>query len=411
MDNVTHSLFGAALGIALCNEWEERGKKIRRTLPIIASIGANNFPDLDIVYAPITQPLGFLLHHRGHTHTFLAAPLQGIIVYLLALLLAHIMKCALSSSERMLILSVSLIGTVVHILLDSLNSYGVHPFWPFDNRWYYGDILFIVEPWLWLLILPYLVRGIQSQRLRHLMVSFVVIAVALITLSGYVARSSQLIVLASSLSLAVVVARAHSLRRASLYLATALLALVTIFGLASRSVKHGVEETTRGGYTAIDVVASPSPASLFCWNYLLLQSSPSHLLITGGRVSLLSSSFCERYLPLSVARGEERSHSFDYGIFPGDVRESMEYPPLPLARLQEVARHCNVSAFLRFSRVPWLQEGGRALELYDIRFQRQGRENFASFRMRLDRGTCANFVPEWEYPRQELLSGRSAPQP
>ena len=39
-----------------------------------------------------------------------------------------------------------------HLVLDSWNTYGVHPFWPVDSRWYYGDAIFIFEPWLWLLL-------------------------------------------------------------------------------------------------------------------------------------------------------------------------------------------------------------------------------------------------------------------
>ena len=33
-----------------------------------------------------------------------------------------------------------------HILLDFTNNYGVRPFWPFSERWYSWDIVFIFEP-------------------------------------------------------------------------------------------------------------------------------------------------------------------------------------------------------------------------------------------------------------------------
>ena len=33
-----------------------------------------------------------------------------------------------------------------HILLDFTNNYGVRPFWPFSEKWYSWDIVFIVEP-------------------------------------------------------------------------------------------------------------------------------------------------------------------------------------------------------------------------------------------------------------------------
>ena len=36
------------------------------------------------------------------------------------------------------------LAVLSHILLDYTNNYGVHPYWPFDNRWIYGDSVFIV---------------------------------------------------------------------------------------------------------------------------------------------------------------------------------------------------------------------------------------------------------------------------
>ena len=37
-----------------------------------------------------------------------------------------------------------------HPVLDTLNTYGVRWLMPFSGRWFYGDTLFIVDPWLWL---------------------------------------------------------------------------------------------------------------------------------------------------------------------------------------------------------------------------------------------------------------------
>ena len=54
------------------------------------------------------------------------------------------------------------VGMVLHISMDGLNVYGVHPFWPFDARWYYGDLIFIVEPVFWIAFgipLALMVRG------------------------------------------------------------------------------------------------------------------------------------------------------------------------------------------------------------------------------------------------------------
>ena len=37
-----------------------------------------------------------------------------------------------------------------HVFLDFLNNYGIRLLTPFDWRWFYGDTLFIMDPWLWL---------------------------------------------------------------------------------------------------------------------------------------------------------------------------------------------------------------------------------------------------------------------
>src|SRR2546430_7230091 len=47
----------------------------------------------------------------------------------------------------------SLVAGLTHILLDFTNNYGVRPFWPFSEKWYSWDIVFIVEPVLLLLLL------------------------------------------------------------------------------------------------------------------------------------------------------------------------------------------------------------------------------------------------------------------
>lgn len=44
-----------------------------------------------------------------------------------------------------------------HILLDFTNNYGVRPFWPFSERWYSWDIVFIVEPVMLLFLLAGLI--------------------------------------------------------------------------------------------------------------------------------------------------------------------------------------------------------------------------------------------------------------
>jgi inner membrane protein len=48
-------------------------------------------------------------------------------------------------------------------LLDWLNTYGVRLLMPFSGHWFYGDTLFIIDPWVWLL----LGAGVASSRWRR----------------------------------------------------------------------------------------------------------------------------------------------------------------------------------------------------------------------------------------------------
>ncbi|MBI3047333.1 MAG: metal-dependent hydrolase [Acidobacteria bacterium] len=43
------------------------------------------------------------------------------------------------------------VGVLSHVALDLLNPYGIRLFAPLDWRWLYGDTLFIIDPWLWVI--------------------------------------------------------------------------------------------------------------------------------------------------------------------------------------------------------------------------------------------------------------------
>jgi len=60
------------------------------------------------------------------------------------------------------------IAGLSHIFLDFTNNYGVRPFWPFWEKWYSWDIVFIVEPALYILLLGALVSPALYSRSRPL---------------------------------------------------------------------------------------------------------------------------------------------------------------------------------------------------------------------------------------------------
>ena len=106
-------------------------------------------PDLDIIGGFWGRAIGFA-HHRGFTHSFLGVPLVAVAVTGFVYLIWRIRGRKthdpnLPPRWGLLFLYACLAG-LSHVLLDFTNNYGVRPFWPFSERWYSWDIVFIVEP-------------------------------------------------------------------------------------------------------------------------------------------------------------------------------------------------------------------------------------------------------------------------
>lgn len=86
MDNLSHSVVGLATGEfihrSLRQESDINHQRARRSLLLISCWAASNFPDLDIFFTQLLPaPLGYLLHHRGHTHTLLYIIPQAILLW------------------------------------------------------------------------------------------------------------------------------------------------------------------------------------------------------------------------------------------------------------------------------------------------------------------------------------------
>lgn len=141
MDPVCHTLVGATLAQA--------GLRDRSRLATAALVIGANLPDVD----GITYLLGdSLLWRRGWTHGVLALVVWPFV--LTAGLMAW-SRWRPGHRDRppprpVTLLWISALAVLTHPTLDFLNNYGLRWLMPFSNRWFYGDALFIADPWLWL---------------------------------------------------------------------------------------------------------------------------------------------------------------------------------------------------------------------------------------------------------------------
>jgi inner membrane protein len=137
VDNLCHTLAGAAFG--------EAG--LKRTTPFGSAtlMIAANLPDVDaLVFVTDLPSVAF---RRGWTHGVLA---QAVLPLALAAVM-HLAGRRRGTRFGPLVL-LSYIGVLSHVGLDVLNNYGVRLLMPFSGQWFYGDSVFIIDVWLWLVL-------------------------------------------------------------------------------------------------------------------------------------------------------------------------------------------------------------------------------------------------------------------
>ena len=146
MDNLTHSLVGLAAAKAGLERWSPAAT----TMCVLAA----NSPDIDVL-SVLGGRWFSLHHHRGITHSIVGslalAILLPLLFYLSGLVISRIRRRENPLKFRWLLLA-SLIVTATHPLMDWTNNYGLRPLLPWDGRWFYGDLVFIVDPLIWLVL-------------------------------------------------------------------------------------------------------------------------------------------------------------------------------------------------------------------------------------------------------------------
>lgn len=144
MESITHTLFGAALAktrLGQASPWAP-----------VALMVAANLPDFENFVLMFYDRPTNMVHHRGITHTVLGvAVLVPLFTLLVRFLERTFARAGPTGSFRGVLLGVGL-AAASHPVLDWLNTYGVRPWLPFDDTRYHGDLVFIVDPWLWLLL-------------------------------------------------------------------------------------------------------------------------------------------------------------------------------------------------------------------------------------------------------------------
>jgi len=145
LDNLTHSLVGLAAAKA---GFEKLSPHATAVCIIAASL-----PDLDIFTLIFGGRWGFLKHHRAITHSLVGTIVLALILPLLFYLGGYIAartRCRPNAIKVKGLIIGSLIVSATHPFMDWTNNYGIRLLLPWSPRWFYGDFVFILDPFLWL---------------------------------------------------------------------------------------------------------------------------------------------------------------------------------------------------------------------------------------------------------------------
>lgn len=145
MDNICHTLVGAALA--------RTGLGRRTSLGAATMMLGANFPDIDILTAPFGRATEM---RRGLTHGVLALVVLPFVLTAIMITYDRWLPASRRSGRTAVVprelLLLATLSILTHPLLDWMNSYGLRWLMPFDGTWFYGDSLFIIDPWLLLVL-------------------------------------------------------------------------------------------------------------------------------------------------------------------------------------------------------------------------------------------------------------------
>ncbi len=148
MENLAHTL----LGLSFAKGGLERATPLATTTLVISS----NLPDIDVFSRVEGGIVSYLGIHRGFTHGFVGLAILAAGLTIALMFIDRRFRLRRDPFRRPLrpvrIFLLAYLGGLGHTFMDFTNVYGVRPLVPFNTRWFYGDLAFVVDPWIWLIL-------------------------------------------------------------------------------------------------------------------------------------------------------------------------------------------------------------------------------------------------------------------
>ena len=381
---------------------------------LLTAIIGGNSPDLDLLVSyrgRLGGQLAYLLQHRGYTHTVVGCVILAAVLYAGVETWMRWRHFEPSRTDRAILAGVALFGTGLHLAMDALNSYGVHPFWPLRNEWIYGDSVYIVEPLYWAAAAP-LLFVVRSLAARVFLGLALLVAVLVSALSGLVAPVAVGFLTGFAAVLALIGRRATA-RTASLAAALAFVLVTVGFIAAGHAAAREGERLAHADFPAdglIDDVLTPMPANPLCWDALVLQVHGDRYFARHAVIAL-----APRLIPAVQCGGSPvMGRPTWVPQTPAAIEEaaSLRWREFSMSRDSLIALidgHCQARALMQFARAPFAvyvgPGAGTGWIVGDLRFVRGATPGFSDIHLAAEprrQSPCTPPVP-WGVPREDLL--------
>ena len=345
MDPLAHSLVGATLA--------ETGLRRASPFAMITLVVGANLPDVDAVAMAFGSDTALLVR-RGWTHGVVGLAVLPIAWVGLVVAFDRLVRRRRDPDAAPVrvgaLLGLSYLAILTHPFLDWLNTYGVRVLMPFDTAWFYGDALFIIDPWIWLLTASAVVLAWSRRALG--VSGWAILGIGTTALIVGVDRTPLVAKVVWLLGIgAIVVARATAGARPVPRLAIAALGLVAVYlvtifagnAVAQRETERWLQAR---GVDATVLMVGPVPARPFARDV--------------------------------IARDEEHYHFIELD-WARDERFSISHPPVPVGSqddpIVEAALHApsvrGLRAWLRFPAFAVEStDTGHRVTIRDVRYAR-----------------------------------------
>jgi inner membrane protein len=351
VDPLAHTLVGAALA--------ETGLRRTTALATPTLIIAANLPDLDVLTRFAERDTALLLR-RGLTHGAAAMVVLPLLLAGAMLLFDRVRRrrdgARGDRAKFTALLGLAWLGVISHPILDWLNTYGVRLLAPFSDRWFYGDTLFIIDPWMWLLAGCGVVLARAGSPWAIAAWAVLGTAATLLVLLSGEAPPWAMVVWCVALAI-IVLARAIAgprIRTVPLTrtaLAVLLIYVLTMFAGSRVAESHALQWARSQGIEAEDAIASPLAARVLERDVVIVARDRYHFV----HASVLSA---EAVQPTNATmpRLDRADPVIAAALDAPGVRGFRTWMRLPSARTER-------------------RPGGHRVVLYDVRYARvDGRE-------------------------------------